>query len=589
MIKRTICLFLMLSLTLSVFSACGKTVSPSSSESLSVIQAETESAASMAEPAFAESGETTEPEPIEDSSESEFSSSAAEAEPIEVSYPLTEEPVELHMWTEAPSLGPLNMLGGDYGISNMADYDTVRYVNDLTNVHMSFEAANMMNASTLFNLHIASGDYADLLSFVDVFYTGGVAGAFNEGVIVGIGDYLADCAPHYSAILADDRDLAQATTTSDGDILQINSLFLKKYIASGTVIRQDWLDRVGMDVPETVEDLHEALLAFHSEIGCTNPFFMNSTCNQLLPSYDLVQYSSIDGSDLGIFQVEGTVYSTFIHERYRQWLQTMHQWYSEGLIDPDFISVPNSIFGGHDEELLAQDNLGVWWGNVNAFSNYSAMCPDENFAIASSYIAGTEEGVDHTTSLSRLYCFGTNVVGVCVSSACRDIECALGWLDFWYSDEGTQLANYGEEGIVYNMIDGEVQYTDLITNNEYGVDPTVALKLYAIAGGPFGVQMDEATFPFFEQAQVDALQTWTAACDGANTYPSAPMNAEETDLLTASVGDVMTHIATTVPQFIIGERDIETEWDTYLAEVDSMGFQDCLDAYQSALDRYLAE
>ena len=109
MIKRTIGLFLMLFLAISLFSACGKAVNFSGSESLSVIQAETEATSSTTEPTSVESGETTEPMPTADSSELESPSSAADAEPIEVSYPLTDEPVELHMWTEAPSLGPLNM------------------------------------------------------------------------------------------------------------------------------------------------------------------------------------------------------------------------------------------------------------------------------------------------------------------------------------------------------------------------------------------------------------------------------------------------------------------------------------------------
>lgn len=512
-----------------------------------------------------------------------------EQQPITVSYPLTEETVELYMWAEAPNLGPLNMMGGDYGINNYGDFASVQYVNELTNVHMTFEAANFMNASTLFNLHVASGDFADLICSVDSYYTGGVTAAYNEGVIMGLSDDLAAYAPNYSAILATDQDLARAAATSDGEILQVNSLFGKVYIAQGTVVRQDWLDRVNMEVPQTVDALHDVLLAFQSEIGCENPFYVNSACNQLLTSYDLVYYDGLDSADLAVFQTDGTVYSTFTNERYRDWLRMMHQWYTEGLIDPDFVSVANTVFGGHDEELLTQDALGVWWGSVNAFSNYAAMCPDENFALASCYIQGTDDGVDHTTSISRLFGFSNHISGVSLSTACRNVECALGWLDYWYSDEGIMLANYGIEGEVYEMVDGAPQYTDLILHNAYDVDPTVALNLYAVAGGAFGVQLDERTFQFFTQSQIDAMDTWTNACDGAYTYPSAPMTTGESEQLSANISDVMTHIATCVPQFIIGERDIETEWDAYLSELTSMGIDNCLDAYQSALDRYYVE
>ena len=37
---------------------------------------------------------------------------------------------------------------------------------------------------------------------------------------------------------------------------------------------------------------------------------------------------------------------------------------------------------------------------------------------------------------------------------------------------------------------------------------------------------------------------------------------------------------------LTGEKDIEKEWDTYLAMLDEMGLQDVIDVYQEALDRY---
>ena len=80
----------------------------------------------------------------------------------------------------------------------------------------------------------------------------------------------------------------------------------------------------------------------------------------------------------------------------------------------------------------------------------------------------------------------------------------------------------------------------------------------------------------------------TANCDGTWSYPNATLTTDESSIVGAAGSDVTTYIAECVPKFIMGELDVETEWDTYVDTCNSMGMSDCLSAYQSALDRYNA-
>ena len=583
--KKHFLTFLALLLIAAMLTGCGGAEAAQSASS--AISAETVSPESETVTEVTEEPEVPVPEEVPSAVKAE--PSVVEPEPIEVFYPLTEETVELTMWATEPNLGPLNMMGGDYGVNNYADFKSVQYVNELTNVNVVFDSANTDNASTLFNLHVASGDWADMLVDVDRYYVGGAMGAYNEGVIVSIDDYLQEYCPNYYALIEGNQDLTKAATSAEGEILQVNALFEKVYIAQGLVIRQDWLDRVDMDIPTQMDELHEILLAFQSEIGCANPVYMNSACNTLLTSYNLVSYQSLDGSDLALYQVDGEVFSTFTSEKYKEWLTTMSTWYAEGLIDPNFASVSDTFFGGHDEELIAQDNLGAWWGNVNAFTNYASMCPNEDFEVVPVYVTADGEGKDHVTSLSQVYGFSDGICGVAISDNCEEIELALGWLDYWYSEEGITLANYGTEGEVYEVIDGENIYTELVTENEFGLDPTVVLNLYAVAGCSWGVQSDARTFQFYTEQQVAALETWTDSCDGIYTYPNVPMNTEESEAISSNVGDCATYIAECIPKFINGEMSVETQWQEYVDTANALGMTACLEAYQSALDRYNAE
>lgn len=502
---------------------------------------------------------------------------------IEVTYPLTDEAVELSMWSEQPNLGPLRMWGGDYGVDIFEDYSSVQYVNELTGVYVSFENASMENAATLFNLHVASGDWADMICGPDIYYAGGSGKAYSDGVLLDISAYLEEYAPNYNAIISTDSAVYRSAVNDEGNVIQFCSLLGSFMQSEGTVIRQDWLDQVGMEVPTTIDALHDVLKAFQTELGCTNPFYMNSACNQLLTSYNLYYYQDLSAGDLSIYQIDGAAASSFTSDRYRSWLETMHQWYAEGLIDPDFISVSSSMFGGHDEELLAADNIGVWWGNINSMTNYYTICPAENFDIMPAFIYGTDEQVNHITSTSTLFAGGT-----ALSATCSAPELACGWLDYWYGDDGIMLMNYGVEGESYELKDGEVQYTDLVMNSPFNIDSAVALKLYSIAGCSFGVQLDERTFPFYIDCQMEAVSSWTDPCDGAWAYPAVTFSTEESDVIGTRGPDVSTYISESVPRFIMGELNIADEWDNFVSTVNSMGMEACVEVYQEALDRYNA-
>ena len=53
------------------------------------------------------------------------------------------------------------------------------------------------------------------------------------------------------------------------------------------------------------------------------------------------------------------------------------------------------------------------------------------------------------------------------------------------------------------------------------------------------------------------------------------------------MGDVETYVQEKTTQMITGVLDIETEWDTYISDIESMGIADATAITQAAYDRYL--
>ena len=593
--KKIISLFLVLTMLCGLLAACGSSDTDTAEEAESTESSEEateETETETTEEAEAETTEEaetaeTESEEVGDTAEDDTAAEteAETEETVTVSYPISEETIELTMWVPQPTLGPLRAWGGDYGVDIYEDYASIQAAAEITGVTVSFENANDTDG-TLFALHVAAGDWADMLAMVDNYYTGGVTAAYADEVILDISEYAETWAPDYLRILEEDETLEKSVRTDEGQILHFAQIYNRSVIVQGLVIRTDWLDEVNMDMPTTVDELTEVLTAFKTELGCTNPFYLNSACKQLASAYNVVQYTDLESNDLAIYQIDGTVYSTFIAEDYRSCLETLNEWYEAGLVDPDFFSVAAEDNGGHDEELLMEDDLGVWWANANSVSNYYNFTSDEDYAIAGLYVTGTDDPVNHTWSTSRLMTSSTSVGGTAISATCSNPEAAVAWLNFWYTEEGYMLQNYGVEGDSYELVDGEVQYTEVITDSAFDLEPTVALLLYSTAAAPWGYSIQERTWPFYTENQTEIIETWTNACDGAWEYPIATLTTDESAVISAKSADICTYIAESIPRFIMGEYNLEEDWDTYVENCISMGLEDCIAAYQSALDRY---
>lgn len=86
-------------------------------------------------------------------------------------------------------MGPLSSVSMTW-----EDFDCFQAVEALTNVHIDFEAVSFESYMTQFNIYVAAGDYADLITSVGSKYVGGAQSAFEDGVIVDIEPYLREYA-----------------------------------------------------------------------------------------------------------------------------------------------------------------------------------------------------------------------------------------------------------------------------------------------------------------------------------------------------------------------------------------------------------
>ena len=71
----------------------------------------------------------------------------------------------------------------------------------------------------------------------------------------------------------------------------------------------------------------------------------------------------------------------------------------------------------------------------------------------------------------------------------------------------------------------------------------------------------------------------------AYVLPKLSLTDEESDVYNGNVADIETYAQESILSFITGAMDINTEWDTYVSTLESMGVQENMEIYQAALDR----
>ena len=93
---------------------------------------------------------------------------------------------------------------------------------------------------------------------------------------------------------------------------------------------------------------------------------------------------------------------------------------------------------------------------------------------------------------------------------------------------------------------------------------------------------------FYQEEALAGADVWAASRDGAWSYPAgASLNAEESEAFSAAFVTISTYASECIPKFVIGDMDVDAEYDTFLSQIESMGIDECTSYYQAAYDRYM--
>lgn len=550
--KKLVALLLSLALVLSL-GACGGNGESSASSEASPSSTTEESGAA------AESGDE---------------SQAETAETGEFQLPIVDEPTTLSYFVADDSNAAIMT-------TDWNDNEFYQEMERRTGVHLEFEMVSSADYQTNFNLMIASGNLADMIYVGASYYAEGVDAAIDDGYFLDLTDLVDEYMPNYEKVRTSDVQYELLSTTDSGRLGAVYELRQSKQGPwLGLWIRQDWLDDLGLDTPVTFDDYHEVLTAFKNEKGATAPLILNFSGSD-------GEFGTMSGglNVLNSWQLDETGKVNFgpYMDAWKEYVTIMHQWYTEGLIDPDFMATDERTA---DMAKVVTGASGLFAALYTMPSVYEAASEDPNMNLAPVNPPVMNEGDEGHIRLRDSYTSGNTAI----SADSENWEVALRWLDYLYTDEGALLANYGVEGDTFEFDEnGEPVFTDKILNNENGWTMTQTVASYLCPSAGIANWSDWtrelAGVPEKDQACYDV---WSEFSDDWRLPSSVTLTQEESTERAALYADISTIVKEQTAQFISGALDIESNWDAYISALEASGMERAIEITQAAYDRYLA-
>ncbi|MDL2234313.1 extracellular solute-binding protein, partial [Ruminococcaceae bacterium OttesenSCG-928-L11] len=452
----------------------------------------------------------------------------------------------------------------------------------LTGVKINYQHPPTGQAKDQFNLILASRDFPDIMDYQWLKnYPGGPQKALDDDVVVNLNDVISQYSPDLRAYLDANPDIDKQVRTDEGNYYVYP--FIREADAMcaslGPMIRQDWLDDLGLAMPKTLAELENVLIQFRDQKGAIAPYTFD---HKGYKANDPIMYAN---GTTNTFQIDGNgeiVYGAITPE-YKSYLETLNRWYKEGLLDPDFATIDRTQQDAKVTTGQSGMTLG-WVGSGMGAWNPAGQQNDPNFLLAPLNYVSVDGGKPEYGYLEFRY----GGQGSCaITTGCDDVELAARYLNFGYTDEGYMANNFGTEGESYTMVNGTPTYTDFVLANPDGWPVAQGLGAYVRSAysGQFIQSLGYQDQYFTTDVQRQGPPLWSQTNMDAHRMPNITPTSEESTELATIMNDIETYRDEMTLKFILGTESLD-KYDTYVSTIENMNLASALEIQKAALVRF---
>lgn len=451
--------------------------------------------------------------------------------------------------------------------SMVTDYENnyfTKYLEDKLNINIEFYMlpADSAEARTKVNLMATSNEDLPDVMITDNFLTNEMILQLGDsGFFTPLNDYLNDpeIMPNFNAIPDDDREaILKATTQADGNIYGFAAYEPETWnlTPNRMFINRAWLDKLGLEVPTTTDELKTVLEAFRDgdpngngvqdEIGVygfAGGGYGENTVDALMNAF-IFWNGGLSLSD------DGTeVIAPFTQDAWREGLTYLNELSSEGLLSANIFTDDGQQF----KAILNQETPIVGLTTAGSLSNWPDVKNNKNFAEMEMIERFGEEGVDWTRDPKDL----EGQTNAYVEAGLYDKLSMLVISTIWSDNQSQTWRNHGPRYASLEM--GNTVY-DYSSGNKFDVnDPT---------------QLNAKCYELYYPKHPEYV------------LPTLKYTLDETELIQEQLTTLPTFVDQCMAEFITGARSLDDAgWNAYLDELETMGLSTWLETAQVAYDR----
>ena len=397
----------------------------------------------------------------------------------------------------------------------------------------------------------------------------------EKGVLIDLKPLLEENCPNLWAILSAQPDLLAAITLPDGSVAALPFISLPA-TQNYMWINREWLSTLRLEAPSTAQELVNVLTAFLNKdpnrngradeipLGFLGPFDLKF----LAHAFGLI------ANDYNVFAEDGQAKFMPLEENFRLFVTWCRDLYQAGLLDKNGFSTADDLRTVTDSNAAAtygiiltpqiSDIFQVSWAN-----KYEIMMP-------LSY-----GGQRVYRSFSGPLIRGT----FAVTSACKDPEKMLQWVDYLYTEEGAILSGIGMENEDYVVDgDGTWRFLDSVQSN-YEMYRAGSL----IDGGSVqpGVLARDFEYKMSGSALVQDILDKQAEFDqyAKMPFPYYTLTKEQQNTIQPLQEKIGYYVDMQIARWVLGEEEIsDAAFAAFSEELNSLGLTEFMGFWQDVLD-----
>lgn len=504
---------------------------------------------------------------------------------------------------EALPEGTVTLTVGIPQSASISDYDNnafTKYLEEQSNVDIKFVYFSSSQTEYTQQLSLMCGANDTLpdviVGFAFDHYTVNQYG--EDGYFIDLTDYIEEYAPNYKKMLKvlDDETVEyleeKGKNTNNGAYYGMPRVLCEAPddLQSMMYINQNWLTKLGLPIPKTLDELKNTLQAFQTQDPNGNgeadeiPMLgKDGIVNYLLNSFILY--------DVGDFNVtDGKVWDPVKTDEFRQGVVYINQLLNEGLYNKmSFSLTSTSEFKALISPKDGPSKVGIFVGHHETMTNPATNALDEFVALPAledctgkgGYTVVKPRGIDWTGFITK---------------DCAYPAAAMKFLDTWYTDETISRQRHGEKGVDWVQEEGKNEFgTDSyvkVVNSEafFSGSSTWSSNLLGILTHNNYMAVAQRGEGRIGQASRLIGEQWDVMQNARRPKEVATdlvYTTEEYEIREEKASIVDSYITQELAYFVTGEKDPnnDAQWKDFLDTLESLGRSELMDICQSAYDR----